>query len=176
MKFFSILSASLLLPALVFSNPVAEPAAVPQPAPVSLEAREAAAMHEFLGTLERRSANLEERAIDLGALIANLTANLGAIGDLLKPEVLNSIAPLLTNANALLQPPFVNQTRGLIADVAPVCFVVALLLDRDTNTRCSLFRAYLLSLRLSWARSLQSELPRNLLRRAIAEQIKWGDG
>ena len=76
---------------------------------------------------------------DLSGGISDLLGSLGGIGDLLTPEtfteidtILRNLAAVLddegtkkakalvSNAYDLLTPEFVSQTKGLIADVAPV--------------------------------------------------------
>jgi len=120
MRFSTILAPVAFLP-LALANPAAAPApvAVAAPAPVAALSPELA---QFMHLMEKRATALEERQIDLGGLLGNLTGSLGAVVQLLNPEVIGAIGPLLGNANKLLQPPFVDQTRDLIGDVAPVSF------------------------------------------------------
>ncbi|OCL15457.1 hypothetical protein AOQ84DRAFT_370350 [Glonium stellatum] len=132
MRFFKAFPTIALLPALVFSNPepVANPALAPVPAahPAPAPAPEAMLMAEIYHLLDRRATDLEAHALDLSSLLGNLTGSLGSLTTLLNPAVIGAIAPLVTNANELLSPPFVNQTRELIGDVAPLVSAVAQLI------------------------------------------------
>lgn len=73
-----------------------------------------------------------------GGLLDDLNPVLGIIGeldieglldsvqDLLKPETIKLIGGLLTKADTLLTDDFIKQTKGLIADTAPVSILLAL--------------------------------------------------
>ncbi|KAK2738416.1 hypothetical protein FQN55_000542 [Onygenales sp. PD_40] len=109
------------------------------------EALQAAALHAVL------QARQDGGGLDLGGIGDLLKDVLGSIGpllDLLNPETFKAIQTLLKNgasllddegtkkaknlvgnANNLLTPEFVTQTKGLIADVAPLVGAVAQLIS-----------------------------------------------
>lgn len=74
-----------------------------------------------------KTKELINNASDLlsGDLIDSITSLLTpdlikSVGSLLKPDTVTTISNLLTNAGNLLTPEFVDNTKGLIGDVAPV--------------------------------------------------------
>ncbi|KAK2809861.1 hypothetical protein FQN50_003502 [Emmonsiellopsis sp. PD_5] len=108
------------------------------------EALQAAALHAVLQARQDGGGGLG----DIGGLLSDLLGSVGEIAKLLNPETFKAIQTLLkngasllddegskkaknlvNNANNLLTPEFVSQTKGLIADVAPLVGAVAQLIS-----------------------------------------------
>ena len=92
--------AIFFLPLLVAAIPAAEPGANPLLVP-------------------RDDGGLPDLG-DIGGLLGNILNSIGPVLDLLNPDTVNDIGTIVHNAADLLTPEFVEQTKGLIADVAPV--------------------------------------------------------
>jgi hypothetical protein len=56
----------------------------------------------------------------IGELIGSLPGLLDSVGGLLTPALITNVTDILGGAHDLLTPQFIGQTKGLIADVAPV--------------------------------------------------------
>lgn len=104
---------------------IAIPAAIPEASPESLDllGRSAEAL-ELIGKTAALLPRQEDGGIPpLGGLIdliQDLVKSIGPLLDLLNPDTFKQLSSILKNANDLLTPEFVKQTKGLIADVAPV--------------------------------------------------------
>lgn len=59
---------------------------------------------------------------EVSQLISGLPAILSSVSGLLTPALITNVTDILSGAHDLLTPTFVSETKGLIADVAPVRF------------------------------------------------------
>jgi hypothetical protein len=57
---------------------------------------------------------------EISQLISGLPAILSSVSGLLTPALITNVTDILSGAHDLLTPTFVSETKGLIADVAPV--------------------------------------------------------
>lgn len=57
---------------------------------------------------------------EISQLISGLPAILSSVSGLLTPALVTNVTDILSGAHDLLTPTFVSETKGLIADVAPV--------------------------------------------------------
>ena len=116
-----------LFPLLAIAIPAAIPEANPNPEALDLIGRSAEAL-ELIGKTAALLPRQENGGLPLGGLIdliQDLIKSIGPLLDLLNPDTFKQLASILKNANDLLTPEFVKQTKGLIADVAPVSLAPA---------------------------------------------------
>ncbi|KAK2756527.1 hypothetical protein FQN54_005420 [Arachnomyces sp. PD_36] len=136
-KYFCV----FFMPILAVAIPAPDAGAVPNP-----NANAALNLAKVASSLQGRQDTGDTG--DLGGLVGDLLDGFGNIGDLLNADtfkeidiILRNLAAVLddegtkkaknlvSNANDLLTPEFVDQTKGLIADVAPLISSVAQLIS-----------------------------------------------